>query len=69
MNQDIRKCQKEEDFFNCTTNKYFEKYLKECGCLPMNIAFSTSTTTVTFKNMKLNELNINFRTPVALQGS
>ena len=37
IDQKIRKCQNDEPFFNCTSRKYVNSYLQECGCLPMNM--------------------------------
>ena len=37
LDQDFRQCQNEEPLNNCTTRKYFDTFLGECGCLPLNI--------------------------------
>ena len=37
LDEESRKCQNEEDYSNCTTRKYHDKVLSECGCLPFNI--------------------------------
>ena len=37
LDRNVRKCQNEEPFFNCTTRKYIDSLLRECGCLPFNI--------------------------------
>ena len=37
MNKDIINCQNKEPFFNCTTRKYMDEYIKSCGCVPSNI--------------------------------
>ena len=31
-------CQNEEPLQNCTTRHYIKSILKECGCLPLNMA-------------------------------
>ena len=30
-------CQSKESLYNCTTKKYKEVYLQQCGCLPFTI--------------------------------
>ena len=37
LDKDIRKCQNDEPYLNCTTRKYHETLLSKCGCLPFNI--------------------------------
>ena len=37
LDQNIRKCQNEESLYNCTTRKYIDTLLDQCGCLPLNI--------------------------------
>ena len=37
FDKDVRGCQNEEPYSNCTTRKYRYTILKECGCLPLNI--------------------------------
>ena len=39
QNEDVRKCQP-EPFFNCTTRKYMDALLDQCGCLPLKIRLS-----------------------------
>ena len=36
LNQNIRKCQSEETFYDCTTKHYRYDILRHCGCLPSN---------------------------------
>ena len=40
LEQDVRKCQNKETFYNCTTRHYLDKILNDCGCLPLNLGFS-----------------------------
>ena len=40
LDQNVRECQNEEPFYNCTTRKYFDTILRECGCLPLHIRLS-----------------------------
>ena len=40
LDQDLKKCQNEEPYFNCTTRHYHDAVLKQCGCLPLHIARS-----------------------------
>ena len=37
LDEEVRQCQNEEPFHNCTTRKHVEIFLMECGCLPFNI--------------------------------
>ena len=37
LDQEDRGCQNEEPLINCTTRKYNDTLLGECGCLPFNI--------------------------------
>ena len=41
LDQDIRGCQNDEPFDNCTTRQYINKIQEECGCLPFNIRLSS----------------------------
>ena len=36
LNQDVRNCQFEEPFYNCTTRKHIETMKNKCGCLPFS---------------------------------
>ena len=40
LDLDIRKCQNEEPFDNCTTRQYINTIIQECGCLPLNMILS-----------------------------
>ena len=40
LDQDVRECQNEEPTENCTTRRYLDTILRECGCLPFNIRTS-----------------------------
>ena len=33
----VKGCQNEEPLHNCTTRKYKDAFLKNCGCVPFNI--------------------------------
>ena len=37
LDQDVRQCQDDKPFHNCTTELYRQAFLRECGCLPYNI--------------------------------
>ena len=37
LDQDIRGCQNEEPFYNCTTRHYTKTLRDQCGCLPFSI--------------------------------
>ena len=37
LDKDIRGCQNEEPFDNCTTRQFIDTFLDKCGCLPLNI--------------------------------
>ena len=41
LDEDIRKCQNEEPLYNCTTRKYIDSILSNCGCLPLSIWMQT----------------------------
>ena len=40
LEQDIKGCQNDEPFHNCTTKHYIEKVQNQCGCLPLNLMIS-----------------------------
>ena len=40
LDKDIRGCQHDEPYVNCTTREYIDTILKECGCLPLNMRLS-----------------------------
>lgn len=37
LESDVRGCQDEEPFLNCTTRHFIKKALENCKCLPFNI--------------------------------
>ena len=39
LDKDVRQCQNEEPLNNCTTKKYLNTLLGECGCLSLNTGF------------------------------
>ena len=45
LDQGTRKCQNEEPFHNCTTKRYNNAYIEQCGCLPFNIKRSKEVST------------------------
>ena len=40
LDEDVRGCQNEEPFDNCTTRQYIDSILKTCGCVPYSINLS-----------------------------
>ena len=40
LDQDVRGCQNEEHYDECTTRQYIENMKELCGCLPLSIALS-----------------------------
>ena len=40
LGQDVRECQNEEPYYNCTTRQYIDTFLAQCGCLPLSIKFA-----------------------------
>ena len=40
LEKDVKECQNEEPTENCTTRRYLDTILRECGCLPFNIRTS-----------------------------
>ena len=47
LDQNIRECQNEEPYYNCTTRNYINNILSQCECLPLNIGVSN-----------INEVNV-----------
>ena len=47
LDQNIRECQNEEPYYNCTTRNYINNILRQCECLPLNIGVSN-----------INEVNV-----------
>ena len=41
MDQEVRKCQNEESYHNCTTKQYINTHLNKCGCLPFSMGTIT----------------------------
>lgn len=37
LDEDVRGCQNEKNFDDCTTNNYIEDMRQQCGCLPLSI--------------------------------
>ena len=37
LDEDVRGCQNEENYDDCTTNNYIEDMRQQCGCLPLSI--------------------------------
>ena len=37
LDKNVIGCQNEEPLFNCTTRKYIDSLMYQCGCLPYNI--------------------------------
>ena len=42
LDPNIIKCQKIEPFFNCTTRQYLNTFMRDCGCLPVNMRVSST---------------------------
>ena len=40
LDAEVRGCQTNESFFNCTTRHYMANILQRCGCIPLNIKLS-----------------------------
>ena len=47
LDQNIRECQNEEPYYNCTTRNYINNILSQCECLPLSIGVSN-----------INEVNV-----------
>ena len=41
LDQDTRKCQNKEPFYNCTTRHFISTIFEQCGCLPHNMVNAT----------------------------
>ena len=37
MDQDVKECQNNEPFYQCTTKYYLNTAMEKCGCLPINM--------------------------------
>ena len=42
LDQNIRNCQNEESFDNCTTKRYLDNVQEQCGCLPIGLSNNVS---------------------------
>ena len=40
LDQDVRGCQNDEHYDECTTRHYIETMREQCGCLPLSIRLS-----------------------------
>ena len=40
LDQDVRGCQNEEHYDECTTRQYIENMRENCGCLPLSISLT-----------------------------
>ena len=40
LDEDVRECQNQEHYIDCTTNKIIEEMRQQCGCLPLSIRSS-----------------------------
>ena len=40
LDLDVRDCQNDEPFDNCTTKHYVDGLIEKCGCLPVNLRIS-----------------------------
>ena len=40
LDQDVRGCQNDEHYDECTTRQYIENMREKCGCLPLSISIS-----------------------------
>ena len=40
LDQDVSGCQNMESYHSCTTRKYIDSLLNQCGCLPINLKLS-----------------------------
>ena len=45
LDENVRECQNQESFYECTTRNYLDTCVKQCGCLPANIKSSNKVTT------------------------
>ena len=46
LDSDVKGCNMEETFENCTTKIYIETVKQKCGCLPFNIYLSDKVQTL-----------------------
>ena len=40
LDEDVRGCQNQEHYIDCTTNNFIEDMRQQCGCLPLSIRSS-----------------------------
>ena len=62
LDENIRKCQNEEPFDNCTTRQYRNTFLGDCGCLPLNIRLFNEVLILQMSKILENVHQIFFRT-------
>ena len=49
LDEDVRECQNQEHYIDCTTNNFIEEMRQQCGCLPLSIR--SSNFQVNYKSM------------------
>ena len=49
LDEDVRGCQNQEHYLECTTNNFIEEMRQQCGCLPLSIR--SSNFQVNYKSM------------------
>ena len=54
LDRDVRNCQNNEQFDNCTTTHYLDTILGECGCLPSYMRLTDNVQQVKHKIILIN---------------
>ena len=58
LDQDVRGCQNEEHYDECTTRQYIENMRGKCGCLPLSIALSDQVILHSFLYSQMMYINL-----------
>ena len=57
LSEEVKGCQNGESFVNCTTKKFIDSLLGQCGCLPFDIR-QTEKVKSEFNQIQLIQANI-----------
>ena len=56
LDPDIKRCQNEEPLHNCTTRRYMDTIIGQCGCLPLNLRTSDEVFLLSYELLITREL-------------
>ena len=57
LSEEVKGCQNEESFVNCTTRNFIDSLLGQCGCLPFDIR-QTEKVKSKYDNNQLIKANV-----------